>query len=286
MATIFDTESDARVVAAELNGAAGRESHVRYDVERYCEKWAIARRSVRTYWGWDEFITRGSEDSIPSGLSDATPRPEVSPREVEEFSDHCVYIRSVYTLMVRIWRDSDEGERKMMEAISPLFFEDIGNVLRDYIVIAACRITDPVDAGRGRQNFTVELFRNSFPPESETFKKLDKFRRRMDKLRQKIQPARRKLGAHADRDVIRKGEPLPGGNWEEWDDFWSALADFVRILNEQTFGKPFEIDAAGVLGDAETLLKFLKQGQYFEILLNGNDPKVSDACLKLALPNS
>jgi hypothetical protein len=285
MATIFDTEPAARVVAAELNGAAGRKSHVRYDVERHREKWAIARRSVRTYWGWDEYITCGSEDLMPSG-SDATPKPEVSSGEVKEFSEHCVYIRSVYTLMMRIWTDSDERERKMMEAISPLFFEDIAKVLRDYIVIAACRITDPVDAGRGRQNFTAELFRNSFPPESETFKKLDKLRQRMDRLRQKILPARHKLGAHADRDVIRKGEPLPGGNWEEWDDFWSALADFVRILNEQTFGKPFEIDAAGVLGDAETLLKFLKQGQYFEILLNGNDPKVRDACVELALPNS
>jgi hypothetical protein len=286
VATIFETEHEARAVAAELNGAAGQKSHVRYDVEQYREKWGIARRSVRTYWGWDEYITLGSRGAMPSGESDAKPKPEVSPKEIEEFRDHCVYIRSVYTLMMRIWRDSDDGERKMMEAISPLFFEDIGKVLNDYMVIAACRVTDPVDAGRGRQNFTAELFTNSFPPESETFKKLAKLRQRMDKLRQKIQPARHKLGAHADRDVIRKGMVLPGGSWEEWDDFWSALADFVRILNEQTFGTPFEIDAVGVLGDAETLLKFLKQGQYFDTLLNGNDPKVRDACLKLALPNS
>jgi hypothetical protein len=43
----------------------------------------------------------------------------------------------------------------------------------------------------------------------------------------------------------------------------------VRILNEQTFGEPFEIDAGGVLSDAETSFKFLKQGQHFETLLNG-----------------
>ena len=67
--------------------------------------------------------------------------------------------------MIRIWKDSDGDERKLMEAISPLFFEDIGKVLGDYTVIAACRVADPADAGRGRQNFTVELFTNSFPPE-------------------------------------------------------------------------------------------------------------------------
>jgi hypothetical protein len=209
---------------------------------------------------------------------------EVSEKEVEDFSEHCVYIRSVYTLMTRIWRDSDADERKTMEAIAPLFFEDIGKVLGEFLVIAACRITDPMDAGRGRQNFTVELFTNSFLPESEAFKKLDELCRLMGKLREKILPTRHKLGAHADRDVIRKGETLPGGSWADWQGFWSALADFVRIINEETFGTPFEIDAGGVLGDAETLLKCFEQSQHFETLLKGNDPKVKDACLKLALP--
>ena len=61
MATTFDTEPEAQAVAAELNAVAGREPHVRYHVERYREKWAIARQSVRAYWGWDEFITREFE---------------------------------------------------------------------------------------------------------------------------------------------------------------------------------------------------------------------------------
>ena len=43
MATTFDTEREAEAVAAELNAAAGRD--VRYHVERYREKWAIARQS-------------------------------------------------------------------------------------------------------------------------------------------------------------------------------------------------------------------------------------------------
>jgi hypothetical protein len=208
---------------------------------------------------------------------------QVSKEEVRTFSEHCVYIRSVYTFMTRIWRDSDAGERAVMESVAPLFFEDIGKVLGDFLVIAACRITDPTDAGRGRENFGVELFANSFPPEDETFGKLHALRGRMEKLRKVIEPARNKLGAHADRDVIREGKTLQGGSWKEWEDFWLALADFVRLLNEKTFGKPFEIDAAGVFGDAETLLKSLKQSRHFEALINDKDPKIRDACLNVAL---
>jgi hypothetical protein len=279
--TIFDSEAEALAVAAELNAVAGREAHVRYRVEHCREKWAISRQSVRTYWGWDEFITSGFDGQSIPRETESKPKWKVSAKEIEEFRDHCVHIRSVYTLLMRIWRNSDDGERNMMEAISPLFFQDVGKVLCFYMVIAACRVTDPADAGRGRQNFSVELFTNSFQSDSGMFTKLDKLRRRMDKLRKEIQPARHKLGAHADRDVIRKGGRLPGGSWEQWDDFWSALAEFVCILNEHTFGEPFQIDVAGLVGDAETLLKFLKQGQYFATLLDGNDPKVRDACLKL-----
>jgi hypothetical protein len=188
MATTFETEGEAQALAAELSAAAGRD--VRYVAERYGEKWAIARQSKRAYWGWDAF----PDQLVPP----KTPRsPKVSPKEVEEFRDHCVYIRSVFTFMTRIWRDSDGDERKMMEAIATLFFEDIGKVLREYLVIAACRITDDVDAARGRQNFTVELFANSFPPNSEAFKKLHGLRERIGKLRTKILPARHKLGALA-----------------------------------------------------------------------------------------
>jgi hypothetical protein len=233
---------------------------------------------------WREVIRAALEGADAASSAKAMPTA-VSHKEVQEFSRHCVYIRSVYSFMLRIWRDSDDGERKVMEAIAPLFFEDIGKVLSEFLVIAACRITDPASDRRGNHNFTVELFAKSFPAESETFKQLDELHARMQKLRVIILPARRKLGAHADRAVILKGEPLPAGSWSEWEDFWSALRDFVRILNEKTIGKPFEIEAGGVLGDAETLLNALKQSQHFETLLNGNDPAVRDVCLKLALLN-
>lgn len=213
---------------------------------------------------WKEVI-RTAFDTAASALG-TTPQPELSDKEVEEFSAHCVYIRSVYTFTMRIWRDSDETERKVMEAIAPLFFEDMGKVLSEFLVIAGCRITDPASDRRGNQNFTLELFTNSFPRDSATFKQLETLRLDMNNLRAKILPARNKLGAHADRAVILKGEPLGAASWKEWEDFWSALQDFVRILNEKTTGKPFEIDAGGVRGDAETLLKALFNSQHFETL--------------------
>jgi hypothetical protein len=218
-----------------------------------------------------------------SSHSEKTKAHSVSKEEVKQFSEHCVYLRSVYSFATRIWRDHDDAERRTMDAIAPSFFEDMGMVLSEFIVNAACRITESAIDKWGNQNFTIELFVKSFLSEPETFEQLDSLRKRMMKLREKILPARNKLGAHADRAVIQSGKPLGTAKWEEWDDFWSALEDFVRLLNERRIGNPFEIDAGGVLGDAEALLKALRQSQYFETLLNDSNPVIRNACIKLGL---
>jgi hypothetical protein len=45
------------------------------------------------------------------------------------------------------------------------------------------------------------------------------------------------------------------------DDFWSALRDFIRILNEKMTGQKFDIDAPGMKAEAESLLKALSKGR-------------------------
>src|SRR5262249_30844668 len=190
----------------------------------------------------------------------ATQAPKVSLKEVEEFSAHCVYIRSVYTFAIRIFRDVDDAERKAMEATARVFFNNMSMVVSEFLVNAVCRITEPAIDRFGNHNTTVELFLNSFPRDGETFKQLNALRQRIDKLRDKVVTARNNLGAHADRFVILKGEPLLTATWQEWDDFWSALRDFVRILNEKTTGKALDIDAPGMLREAESLLRALSSG--------------------------
>jgi hypothetical protein len=143
-----------------------------------------------------------------------------------------------------------------MTAVAPLFFDDLSMVFAECVVIAACRITDPAKDRSGKENFTVELFVNHFASDTEAFKQLDALHQRMKPFRAKILQARHKLAAHSDRAAV-SGPPLDTATWQEWDQFWSDLKDFVRILNVQTMGKPFDIDAADVPGDAKMLLKAL-----------------------------
>lgn len=229
-------------------------------------------------------------DVIRTALEAAEQRPAVamlqpiSEKEIQDFSEHCVYIRSIYVFTMRILRDCDEVEVKSMNGVAPTIFADLAQILGEYLVIAACRVTDPAVDVRKNESFTIELFANDFASDPDTHKQFDELHQRMKKLRKIILPARHKLVAHADRDTIRQGKPLGAASWKEWDEFWSTLADFVRLLNMKKMGKPFEIDASGVRGDSEMFLKAFRQSDHFEVLLNSSDPTIRDACIKLILP--
>ena len=235
---------------------------------------------------WRAVVRTALEAANASPAGADVAEVEVSNNDIEDFSDHCVFIRSVWTIATRIWRDGGAQERQLWEKVAPSVYADLGQVLAEYMTLAASRITDPAVDGRKNVNFTVEMFVNAFASDPETYKQLDALHQRMLRLRKKVEPARHKLVAHADREAVRSGKPLGGGSWEEWDDFWSALADFVRIINKKKTGNPFEIDAGGVMGDAESLIKAVEQGKHFTTLMGSDNPAVREACLKLALPKT
>jgi hypothetical protein len=71
---------------------------------------------------WREVVRAALDAADEASSSKGGSTPKILPKEVDKFSAHCVYIRSVYTLTMRIWRDSDDRKRKTMEAAAPLFF--------------------------------------------------------------------------------------------------------------------------------------------------------------------
>ena len=78
-----------------------------------------------------------SNISKASGAAGAE-APDAFHKEVKDFSSHCAYIRTVYVLATRIWRDCNEQERKAMEPIAPALFLNLGQVLAEYVILSAC----------------------------------------------------------------------------------------------------------------------------------------------------
>jgi hypothetical protein len=99
---------------------------------------------------WREVIRTALQATVtPPASKQADP---LTQKEVEDFSEHCVYIRSVYLFAVRIWRDCNAEEIAAMNAVAPLIFTDFAQLLSEYLVIAACRITDAAVDSRRNEN--------------------------------------------------------------------------------------------------------------------------------------
>jgi len=105
----------------------------------------------------------------------------------------------------------------------------------------------------------------------------------MDGFREKILPARHKIVAHAIAQPSAKESRWARG--VEGVGRFLVSVEYIRnVLNERALGTPYDIDIAGVRGDAEMLLKALRQSQFFETLVKSENSTVRDACLKIALP--
>ncbi len=134
-------------------------------------------------------------------------------REMEHFFAHCAFIRSVFVFSARVWRDSSERDQKIMDERSPTFARDIGDALAEYVILSACRVTDPAVDPRGNENLTVETIVKTAAEGTETRKALEALAIQLDAFGAKLRPVRNKLLAHADRVTIERDQPLGGGSW-------------------------------------------------------------------------
>ena len=170
------TENEIEKAAAEL---AEKSNGGKWDDPRYY----VASHKV--YWrGQVAKTLPGKREALDMKVD--SKQTAVTPEEVKAFSSHCIFIRSVYVMGMRIWRDSNEAERKIMEAAAPHFFQDFSSVLGEFLVIAASRITDPAVDFKGNENFTVELLDRACPREDKRYVELEALRVQMNKLRDKI----------------------------------------------------------------------------------------------------
>jgi hypothetical protein len=59
---------------------------------------------------WKDVIRAAFEAAKADPPSKSSPTRQATGKEIRGFPGHCVYIRSVYSFMLRIWRDSSEDE--------------------------------------------------------------------------------------------------------------------------------------------------------------------------------
>jgi AbiU2 len=203
--------------------------------------------------------------------------------DISIFIDNCVFARSVYLHGSALFEQSTDRDKQRMSRTAGTLFGDLSQVIREYVILQVCKMTDPARDVRGNDNHTVAFlleyydFSSDFPLRE----RLTSLRAQLESFGAKLRPARNKLISHADRGARLAGNPLGGVAEGDWNQFWLDLQDFVCLIHLKVLGGPFYLNAVAGLTDAHGLLKALKHAECFDEL--SSDPSLTQRCADLAL---
>lgn len=177
---------------------------------------------------------------------------------VEAFCQECAWARSIRTHFAALF-EFNEPRRELLSEVANIFFHDLNLILIDYILLQQCKLTDPASSGKDKDNLTTNYILE-LEWSDQTRQVLGARNVELMAFREKILDARRKLIAHL--DVSARLQPLGLGEFSEEEEagFWSALQEFVNAAHSESIGDPYEIDAAMIDGDVQSLILCLKEG--------------------------
>jgi hypothetical protein len=175
--------------------------------------------------------------------------------DVAIFADYAVYARSVYMHSRTLYDCAQAAEKETMAKCAPTFFGDLNKVLIEYVILQACKITDPAKDVHKNESHTIEFFVQNadFSAEPAKSQQLTDIEKRMRGFRKKIKPARNKIISHTDRDAALSCSIMGAATDAEWSQFWRDLDEFVAIMYEKYIGSP-PIQILAVSGITDTVL--------------------------------
>jgi putative transcriptional regulator len=188
------------------------------------------------------------------------PTATVAVEDVRAFANACVYARSLYMHYKAIFEDAPLNENPLKKS-SPYFFGDLGWMIREYIILQVCKLTDPAADGRGNENLTVKFLTANadFGADPAGAVELRARAEKIEQFRSQLKPARDKFISHLDRKSILNGQPLGGAPTDVWVDFWLDLQVFVKLLWKRYVGDDsMYICAVAGSSDAVVMIQALR----------------------------
>jgi hypothetical protein len=212
-------------------------------------------------------------------------RPVQDPSDIIVFANHCVFMRSIFLHGKILFEQSSERDMGRMRGAAPVFFGDLSQMFREYIILQVCKITDPARDFKKNDNHSIAFLLQHYDFSSDPAKerRLATLDAKLNAFREKLLAARNKLISHSDRVAIMAGHALGGVLDADWEKFWLDLDELVGIIHETIAGTSLLINDVGMLSDADGLLKALKHAECFAQLAHDGDLQLTHRCADLAL---
>jgi AbiU2 len=144
--------------------------------------------------------------------------------DFEAFRQSCVLLRSA-------WIHHKALEEASID-VAPIFFGDVRWILREYLVGAVCKLSEPEKSFGNKWNLSLEFLIKRCDVGTADKAKLEETYARICSFRQKLLPARNKIISHLDLQAVHERKPLGGVSNDKWLEFWLDLQDILAILSQ------------------------------------------------------
>lgn len=129
-----------------------------------------------------------------------------TPDDITVFSEHCVFVRSLYLHGKGLFERTNNEERRRMENAAPVFFGDLNRIIIEHVILEVCKMTDPAQDFKKNDNLTIAFLVEHYGLSNDT--RLKALVAGLDAFRQKVVVARNKIISHSDRLAIHAGTAL------------------------------------------------------------------------------
>ena len=191
---------------------------------------------------------------------------------VKKFCERVIWLRVIHRIYEELFADVDS--QKMMEKTAPSFFQDLNNVVVDYLLLQFAKITDPAVTD-GKENLTVDYLVNTIQWTEEWKKQLIPLRNRAMELRPYLKDGRHKILAHSDLKTAITGEEMGGFPKGKDKEFLDALENLCNLAYKGCFSSVFGKISVGTAGDVLDFKNVLQKALAFDKALAeaGSDEK-------------
>ncbi len=184
------------------------------------------------------------------------------------FIGRVMWMKSVYYIYQALYEQKED--RNLLEEIALSFFSDLNKILKEYLTLEFCKITDPPQSLGGKNsNVTVDYFVEKLKDTGICDNsELKKYQEELKNFTEQLKEARHKRIAHLDYEMnVERGNESLGAFEEGLEKiFLKNLWDFCNYLSEKIDGHIRGEFSPVQRGDVQDLLDILLKAVAFQRL--------------------
>lgn len=182
---------------------------------------------------------------------------------LEEFCVICERVWMDHDLYCSL-RERNERDLSLFDAVAPLFFRDVNDILIAHLFVQFAKVTDPPGKAP-KANLTSNYILEELPWPNDIAKTLSEINDRLMAFRECIEPARNKRLAHVDLDAqMTKLANLGGFQAGADHQFLNDLQEFIDTAHRHLHnGEPRPIHAS-MATDTDQLVRTLGKASIYD----------------------